>query len=73
MLPVGGIKEKVLAARRGRLPARDPAARTTRRTCASCPRAVREELEFVLAARIEDALAAAIPELAERLGAVGLA
>jgi ATP-dependent Lon protease len=66
VLPVGGIKEKVLAARRtGILRVILPADNA--KDLGDLPDEVRGEMEFVLAKRIEDALAAAIPELAERL------
>jgi ATP-dependent Lon protease len=69
VLPVGGIKEKVLAARRAGihrviLPA------DNEKDLAGLPESVREESEFILARRIEDVLIAAIPQLAERLNAV---
>ncbi len=68
VLPVGGIKEKVLAARRAGFQ-RVILPKENERDLRELPESIREELEFVLAARIEDALAAAIPELAERLAA----
>ena len=66
VLPVGGIKEKVLAAhragiRRVVLPAENE------RNLAELSDRVREEMEFVFAERIEDVLTAAIPGLAELL------
>jgi ATP-dependent Lon protease len=69
VLPIGGVKEKVLAARRAGirrviLPAEN--AKDLR----DLPDEARREIEFVLAARIEDVLAAAIPALQERLQAV---
>ncbi len=67
VLPVGGIKEKVLAARRaGILRVILPADNAE--DLGELPDEVRAEMEFVLAKRIEDALAAAIPQLTERLG-----
>ncbi len=68
VLPVGGIKEKILAARRAGLkrvilPAKNEKDLT------ELPDEVRAEMEFVCAERIEDVLAAAIPELSERLRA----
>ncbi len=66
VLPVGGIKEKVLAARRtGILRVILPADNA--KDLEDLPDEVRGEMEFILAKHIEDALAAAIPELAERL------
>jgi ATP-dependent Lon protease len=68
VLPVGGIKEKVLAARRaGILRVILPAQNT--KDLRDLPEAVRKEMAFIPVERIEDVLAAAIPQLAERLGA----
>ncbi len=69
VLPVGGIKEKVLAARRAGvttviLPEQNA------KDLPELPDDVRSEMRFVLARRVEDVLAAAIPALAERLSAV---
>jgi ATP-dependent Lon protease len=71
VLPVGGIKEKVLAARRAGvrhviLP------RDNEVDLRELPDNVRQELEFTLAERIEDVLAAALPGVAQRLQAVPL-
>lgn len=68
VLPVGGIKEKVLAARRAGI-RRVILPKDNEQDLRELPENVRSELEFVLAERIEDALAAAIPELAGRLAA----
>lgn len=69
VLPVGGVKEKILAARRAGiktviLPEQN--AKDLR----ELPEEVRSEMKFVLAGRIEDALSVAIPALAERLKSV---
>ncbi len=69
VLPVGGIKEKVLAARRAGvrhviLP------KDNEVELRELPEEVRKEMEFTLAERIEDVLAAAIPEVGQRLHAV---
>jgi len=69
VLPVGGIKEKVLAARRAGiktviLPEQNA------KDLPQLPDEVRSEMKFVLAHRIEDALSVAIPALAERLSSV---
>ena len=69
VLPVGGIKEKVLAARRAGvttviLPEQNA------KDLPDLPEEVRSEMRFVLAHRIEDALAAAIPTIADRLAGV---
>lgn len=66
VLPVGGIKEKVLAARRAGL-RRLILPKQNERDLDELPEAVRQELEVLFASRIEDALAAAIPALTERL------
>jgi ATP-dependent Lon protease len=69
VLPVGGIKEKVLAAHRSGircviLPA--PNEKDLR----ELPESVRADMTFIPAERIEDVLKAAIPELIPRLAAV---
>jgi ATP-dependent Lon protease len=61
VLPVGGIKEKVIAAARAGirtviLPARN------RKDFEDIPESARKELEFVWAERVDDALAAALGE-----------
>jgi ATP-dependent Lon protease len=71
VLPVGGIKEKVLAARRAGiheviLP------RDNEPDLRELPEHVRGEMKFTLAERIEDVLAAALPELGQRLQPVGI-
>jgi ATP-dependent Lon protease len=63
VLPVGGIKEKLLAAHRAQinriiLPAQNEP------DLEDLPDHVREEMDFTFAERIEDVLTAAIPELA---------
>src|SRR5205814_4863892 len=68
VLPVGGIKEKVLAARRAGL-RRIILPKDNEKDLHELPEQVQNELEFVLAERIEDALAAAVPGLAQRLQA----
>ena len=69
VLPVGGIKEKVLAARRAGI-TRVILPQSNEPDLGDLPENVREEMEFVLAERIEDVLAAAIPQLADRLQTV---
>ncbi len=69
VLPVGGIKEKVLAAhragiRRVILPA------ANEKDLRELPESVRADMAFTPAERIEDVLKAAIPELVPRLAAV---
>ncbi len=69
VLPVGGIKEKVLAARRAGLKCvilpKDNA-----RDIGELTEEVQKSMRFEFAERIEDVLAVAIPQLAERLAAV---
>ena len=65
VLPVGGIKEKVLAAHRAGLH-RVILPSENRKDLTDVPDHVRDELEFVFAERIEDALRLAIPRLAEQ-------
>jgi ATP-dependent Lon protease len=69
VLPVGGIKEKVLAARRAGLKCvilpKDNA-----RDIGELTEEVQKSMRFEYAERIEDVLAVAIPQLAERLAAV---
>ena len=67
VLPVGGIKEKMLAARRAGI-LRVILPRENAKDLRELPDEVRQEMQFILATRIEDVLAAAIPQLAERLG-----
>jgi ATP-dependent Lon protease len=66
VLPVGGIKEKVLAARRaGILHVILP--RDNETDLRELPDNVRQEMQFTLAERIEDVLSAALPRVSERL------
>jgi ATP-dependent Lon protease len=69
VLPVGGIREKVLAARRADI-RRIILPRENERDSRELPEHVREDLEFVLVERIEEALSAAIPELAPRIAPI---
>lgn len=62
VLPVGGIKEKVLAARRADI-RRIILPEGNRKDVAQLPENVRAEMEYVFAGRIREALAAAIPGL----------
>jgi ATP-dependent Lon protease len=66
VLPIGGVKEKVLAARRAGL-RRVILPKENEKDLRDIPEHVRAEMEFIFAERIEDVLAAAIPQLAERL------
>jgi len=66
VLPIGGVKEKVLAARRAGIH-RVILPKENAKDLRDLPEHVRAEMEFILAERIEDVLAAAIPQLADRL------
>jgi ATP-dependent Lon protease len=71
VLPVGGIKEKVLAARRAGihhviLP------RDNEMDLRELSDSVRTEMQFTLAERIEDVLPAALPRVAERMHALAV-
>jgi ATP-dependent Lon protease len=67
VLPVGGIREKVLAARRAGL-RHVILPRENENELRELPSEVRNDMEFILAEKIEDVLNAAIPGLAERAG-----
>jgi ATP-dependent Lon protease len=69
VLPVGGIKEKVLAARRAGI-THVILPRDNEMDLRELPDNVRQEMQFTLAERIEDVLAAALPGVAERLHAL---
>src|SRR5262249_21053554 len=62
VLPIGGVKEKVLAAHRAGI-RRVILPRDNEKDVVEVPEHVRKEMEFVFAERIEDVLAAAIPNL----------
>jgi ATP-dependent Lon protease len=66
VLPVGGIKEKVLAARRAGI-RRVVLPRDNEMDLRELPPGVREEMEFTLAERVEDVLAVTLPEVGQRL------
>src|SRR6202790_2438308 len=68
VLPIGGLKEKVLAARRaGILTVIMPKA--NQKDLRDLPEGVRKEMEFIFAQRVEDVLQTAIPQLSERMNA----
>jgi ATP-dependent Lon protease len=69
VLPVGGIKEKVLAARRAGM-RQVILPRDNETDLRELPDNVRQEMEFTLAEHIEDALQAALPQVGQRLQAV---
>jgi len=64
VLPVGGIKEKVLAAHRAGF-RRVILPQDNEADLAELPEALREEMQFILARRIDDVFAAALPQLGE--------
>ena len=66
VLPVGGIKEKVLAARRAGIK-HVILPRDNEMDLRELPEHVRNEMKFTLAERIEDVLLAALPEVGHRL------
>jgi ATP-dependent Lon protease len=72
VLPVGGIKEKILAAHRSGI-RRIILPAANEKDLAELPESVRHDLTFTAAERIEDVLKAAIPELIARLAAVPVA
>jgi ATP-dependent Lon protease len=65
VLPVGGIKEKVLAAHRAGI-RQVILPKQNEKDLREVPETVRRELTFVFAQRMEDVLAAAIPKLADK-------
>ena len=66
VLPIGGVKEKVLAARRAGLK-RVILPKANEKDLRDVPENVRKEMEFVFAERIEQVLEAAIPALQHSL------
>ena len=66
VLPIGGVKEKVLAARRAGL-RRIILPKENEKDLRELPEDVRAEMEFVFVRHVKEVLSAAIPELAERL------
>jgi ATP-dependent Lon protease len=60
VLPIGGVKEKVLAARRAGLK-RVILPRGNQKDLRDLPEEIRKEMEFVFADRVEEVLAAMIP------------
>jgi ATP-dependent Lon protease len=66
VLPIGGVKEKVLAARRAGI-SRVILPKENEKDLRELPENVRAEMEFIFAERVEEVLMAAIPELAARL------
>jgi ATP-dependent Lon protease len=60
VLPIGGLKEKVLAARRAGIK-RVIVPRGNQKDLRDLPEDVRKEMEFVFADRVRDVLAAMLP------------
>jgi ATP-dependent Lon protease len=71
VLPIGGVKEKVLAARRAGI-RRVILPRDNEKDLRELPEQVRKEMEFVFAERVEDVLAAAVPGLIEQRETAGV-
>jgi ATP-dependent Lon protease len=69
VLPIGGVKEKVLGARRAGFH-RVIMPKPNQTDLRELPEEVRADVEFIFVERIEEVLAAAIPALAERLSLV---
>ncbi len=69
VLPIGGVKEKVLAARRAGV-RRIVLPRGNEKDLIELPEEVRREIEFIPADRVEEVLAAALPRVREKLEAV---
>jgi ATP-dependent Lon protease len=72
VLPIGGVKEKVLAARRADIH-RVILPMGNEKDLRELPENVRTEMEFILVERIEEVFAAVIPELADRLAVTAAA
>jgi len=66
VLPIGGVKEKVLAARRAGLQS-VILPKGNQKDLRDLPEEVRNEMQFLFAERIEDVLKAAIPQLGDRM------
>jgi ATP-dependent Lon protease len=66
VLPIGGVKEKALAARRAGV-RRVILPKENQKDLRELPDNVRAEMEFIFAERVEEVLVAAIPDLGARL------
>ena len=69
VLPIGGVKEKVLAARRAGIRT-VVLPKGNQKDLRDLPEEVRKEMKFVFAERIEDVLNTVIPPLGERIGLI---
>ena len=65
VLPVGGIKEKMLAARRAGLK-RVVIPKENQKDLRDLPEEIRNQMEFVFAETVDDVLTAVVPDMAER-------
>jgi ATP-dependent Lon protease len=72
VLPVGGVREKVLAARRAGIH-RVILPKDNEQDLRELPAEVKQEMQFVFCDRIEEVLSAAIPDLAIRRAAPTMA
>ncbi len=66
VLPIGGVKEKVLAARRAGIHT-VIMPKGNQKDLRDLPEEVRKEMEFIFAERVEDVLRAAVPGIGERM------
>ena len=66
VLPIGGVKEKVLAARRAGIH-RVLLPKANEKDLRDLPEDARQDMEFHFAQRVEDVLAITIPQLTHRL------
>jgi ATP-dependent Lon protease len=69
VLPIGGVKEKVLAARRAGMK-RVVLPKANQKDLRDVPDEARQDMEFVFAEKIEEVLEATVPGLAERLSLI---
>jgi ATP-dependent Lon protease len=69
VLAVGGIKEKVLAARRAGIK-RVILPKENEKDLSELPEPVRKEMEFIFAEKIQEVLSSAVPQLTEHFGAM---
>ena len=72
VLPIGGVKEKVLAARRVGIK-RVILPQENEKDLSELPEPVVKEMEFIFAEKIEEVLTAAIPQLGEHFAGVSAA